>query len=167
MPGGKIYSVNAEGEVAEYCDTGQDSVWSICTDANGVLYASTGDEGQIFRIEAGEKARGWKQVVVLKGAHTVVAAPDGRTTVLPFANPGLATAGTGDVLAGAIVGLLAQGLAPFDAALCGAYLHGFAGQIVAEQMGTSGMLAGDLLPALPQAIARLKLGVPKGTHQRS
>jgi NAD(P)H-hydrate epimerase len=104
---------------------------------------------------AREQASKWKQIVVLKGAYTVIAAPDDRATVIPFANPGLATAGTGDVLAGAIVGLLAQGLEPFDAAICGAYLHGLAGQIVAGQMGNAGMLASDLLPVLPQAIAEL------------
>jgi NAD(P)H-hydrate epimerase len=105
---------------------------------------------------ATEKAVEWDQVVVLKGAHTVVAAPNGRAALLPFANAGLATAGTGDVLAGAIVGLLAQGLAPFDAAICGAYLHGLSGQIVAEQIGKTGMLASDLLLALPESITTLR-----------
>jgi NAD(P)H-hydrate epimerase len=104
---------------------------------------------------AREYAAKWNQVIVLKGAYTVVAAPDGRVSVMPFANPGLATAGTGDVLAGAVVGYLAQGLEPFDAALCGAYVHGLAGQIATEQMGRAGLVASDLLPALPQAIARL------------
>jgi NAD(P)H-hydrate epimerase len=105
---------------------------------------------------AAAMAAEWNQVIVLKGAFTVVAAPDGRTTVIPFANPVLATAGTGDVLAGSIVGLLAQGSQPFDAAVCGAYLHGLAGEIVADRVGDAGALAGDLLPALPQAILRLK-----------
>jgi NAD(P)H-hydrate epimerase len=98
------------------------------------------------------KSAEWRQTLVLKGAFTVVAAPDGRATVVPFATAALATAGTGDVLAGSIAGLLAQGLEPYDAALCGAYLHGLAGQMLAQEMGDAGTLAGDLLPRLPRAI---------------
>ena len=101
-------------------------------------------------------AADWNQVVVLKGAFTVVAAPDGRMAVSPFANPGLASGGTGDVLAGAIVGLLAQGLAPFDAALAGVYLHGLAAEFVRSDLGDAGMVASDLLLALPEAIRLLK-----------
>ena len=101
-------------------------------------------------------AADWNQVVVLKGAFTVVAAPDGRMAVSPFANPGLASGGTGDVLAGAIVGLLAQGLSPFDAALAGVYLHGLAAEFVRSDMGDAGMVASDLLLALPEAIRLLK-----------
>jgi len=101
-------------------------------------------------------AQKWGQVVVLKGAHSLVAAPDGRLTFSPFANPGLATAGTGDVLAGAIVGFLAQGLPPYQAAIAGVFLHGLAGEMVREEMGETGMVAGDLLPLLPQAIRSLK-----------
>jgi NAD(P)H-hydrate epimerase len=104
---------------------------------------------------AQEFAHQWRQVVVLKGAHTVVAAADGHATVMPFANAGLATAGTGDVLAGAVVGMLAQGLTPYDAAVCGAYLHGLAGEMASRRIGAAGMLAGDLLPALPAAIESL------------
>jgi hydroxyethylthiazole kinase-like uncharacterized protein yjeF len=104
---------------------------------------------------AREAARQWGQVVVLKGAYTVVATPEGRVTVIPFANAALATAGTGDVLAGAIVGLLAQGLSPRDAAVCGAYLHGLAADLWARQGARAGMVAGDLLPLLPHALAAL------------
>jgi NAD(P)H-hydrate epimerase len=96
-------------------------------------------------------AAGWKQTVVLKGAHTVIAAPDGRAAISPHANPLLASAGTGDVLAGAIAGLLAQGLAPFDAAACAVYLHGLAAEELADDLGDRGLLASDLLPALPRA----------------
>ena len=67
-------------------------------------------------------AEKWHQIVILKGAYSVIADPEGRVVINPFANPGLATAGSGDVLAGAIVGFLAQGLAPFDAALVGTYI---------------------------------------------
>ncbi len=100
-------------------------------------------------------AQEWGVVVVLKGAYTAIAAPDGRACINPFANPALATAGTGDVLAGAVAGLLAQGLAPFEAAVAGAYLHGLAGQMVSEEVGRAGAVAGDLLARLPRGIAAL------------
>ncbi len=97
------------------------------------------------RIElAREKAAEWGHVVVLKGAYTVIAAPDGRTTLLPFANPLLAVGGSGDVLAGIIVGLLAQGLEPYEAAVLGGYLHGAAGELARDYWGDSGLLAGEL-----------------------
>ncbi len=105
---------------------------------------------------ARDAARRWGQVVVLKGAYTVVAAPGGEVTVIPFANAALATAGTGDVLAGAIVALLAQGLAPRDAAVCGAYLHGLAAEMWSRHTARAGMLAGDLLPLLPKALEALR-----------
>lgn len=94
----------------------------------------------------------WRQVVVLKGAHTIVAAPDGRAAISPHANPLLASAGTGDVLAGAIAGLLAQGMAPFEAAACAVYLHGLAAEESGVEFADRGMLASELLPALPRAI---------------
>jgi hydroxyethylthiazole kinase-like uncharacterized protein yjeF len=110
------------------------------------------DRVGIARAQAAE----WKAVVALKGAYTVVAAPDGRVAVLPFANPALATAGSGDVLAGAIVGALAQGLAPFEAAVVGGYLHGLAGELARQELGDAGVVAGDLLIRLPLAIQRLR-----------
>ena len=88
----------------------------------------------------------------------MVAAPDGRVTVLPFANPAMATAGSGDVLAGAVVGMRAQGLGPFEAALAGAYLHGLAGELARESLGDAGVVAGDMAAMLPLAIQRLKGG---------
>ncbi len=105
---------------------------------------------------AARMARAWNAVVVLKGAFTVVAAPDGRVVVLPFANAGLATAGSGDVLAGAIVGLRAQGMAAFEAAVAGAYLHGLAGELARADLGDMGLVAGDLLPRLPLALRRIR-----------
>ena len=78
---------------------------------------------------------------MLKGAHTIVAAPDGRAAISPYANPLLATAGTGDVLAGAIAGLLAQGMPPFEAAACGVYLHALAAEELADELGDRGLLA--------------------------
>jgi NAD(P)H-hydrate epimerase len=104
---------------------------------------------------ARRQAETWGQVVALKGAHTVVAAPGGRTAILPFANPGLATAGTGDVLAGTIVALRAQGLGAFEAAAGGAFLHGLAGEIARAELGVVGMVAGDVLNRLPEAFRRL------------
>jgi NAD(P)H-hydrate epimerase len=94
-------------------------------------------------------------VVVLKGAHTVIAAPDGSAAVAPFENPGLATGGTGDVLAGTIGALLAQGLQPYAAARLGVYLHGMAGEAVRARVGDAGLLAGDL--PLEVALARRRL----------
>lgn len=102
-----------------------------------------------------EYAGKWGVTLVLKGAHTIVASPEGWACISPFANPGLASGGTGDVLAGAIVGLLAQGLAPFDAASLGVYLHGLAAERLRQELGSAGMVAGDLLPELPRAIKSL------------
>jgi ADP-dependent NAD(P)H-hydrate dehydratase / NAD(P)H-hydrate epimerase len=98
----------------------------------------------------------WGKVVVLKGAYTVIAAPDGRVAVSPFANPGLASAGTGDVLAGMIAGFAAQHIPLFNAALAGVYIHGKAGEIVTRNLGNAGVIAGDLLPVIPQAIKTIK-----------
>jgi hydroxyethylthiazole kinase-like uncharacterized protein yjeF len=105
---------------------------------------------------AAKFAAKWQKTVVLKGAFTVIAAADGRCCISPFANPGLASAGTGDVLSGVIAGLAAQGLKPFDAAALGVYLHGEAGEKVRAELGDTGMLATDLLPALPLIIKQLK-----------
>ncbi|HEY7347094.1 MAG TPA: NAD(P)H-hydrate dehydratase [Ktedonobacterales bacterium] len=104
------------------------------------------------RLEIAQvRAREWGQVVVLKGACTIIAAPDGRARINWRGNPALATAGTGDVLAGAIGGLLAQGMAPFEAASAGVFLHSRAGSIASETTGDAGLLASDLLPLLPVA----------------
>jgi len=106
---------------------------------------------------AQEASAKWNKTIVLKGAFTVIASPDGQVRVSPFANAGLASAGTGDVLAGSIAGMAAQGLSLFDAATCGVYIHGLAGEIVRNQIGDAGMLASDLLPVLPQAIKQTKV----------
>ena len=94
-------------------------------------------------------------VTLLKGSGTVVATPDGRATVNPTGGPSLATAGTGDVLAGAIGALLARGLAPRDAAIVGAYVHGLAGDRVAASLG-EGATAEDVVAAIPAAIAEVR-----------
>jgi NAD(P)H-hydrate epimerase len=101
------------------------------------------------------QAAHWGAIVILKGAHTVVAAADGRARISPFANAALASGGTGDVLAGAVAGLVAQGLEPFDAAALGVYLHGRAAEKVRRELGDAGLLAGDLLPNLPLMIKEI------------
>jgi NAD(P)H-hydrate epimerase len=101
-------------------------------------------------------AREWDQVVVLKGAHTVIAEPGGEVRVNPHSNPALASAGTGDVLAGIIGGLLAQGMDLFEAAVTGVFLHGAAGEEAGARMGDAGVLASDLLPLIPITIRDLK-----------
>jgi hydroxyethylthiazole kinase-like uncharacterized protein yjeF len=114
-------------------------------------------EIQADRLGTAKKwAAEWHKTVVLKGAYTVIASPEGKTAVSPFANPGLASAGSGDVLTGAIAGLVAQGLPLFEAAAAGVYLHGQAGERVKERLGDAGMIASDLLPELPLVIKNLK-----------
>jgi len=90
--------------------------------------------------------------VVLKGARTVVARPDGTTAICPTGNPGMATAGTGDVLTGMIVGLLAQGLPSWEAACAATFLHGLAGDLAASDKGEGGMIAGDVIEQIPYAL---------------
>jgi NAD(P)H-hydrate epimerase len=98
----------------------------------------------------------WGHVVVLKGAFTLVAAPDGETAVIPVASPALARAGSGDVLAGLIVGLRAQGVEAFPAAVAGAWIHAYAGLLAEEMIGNSAsVLAGDILEASIEVINQL------------
>jgi ADP-dependent NAD(P)H-hydrate dehydratase / NAD(P)H-hydrate epimerase len=103
-------------------------------------------------------ARARNVMLVLKGARTVVAHPDGRAAICPTGNPGMATAGTGDVLTGMIVGLLAQGLSPWDAACAGTYLHGLAGDLAATERGLAGLIAGDVIERIPDALAETAHG---------
>jgi NAD(P)H-hydrate epimerase len=112
---------------------------------------------QADRIGAAQHwAHEWGHVLVLKGAFTVVASPKGSTMVVPIATPALAKAGTGDVLAGVIASLIAQGLKPYMAAALGAYLHGRAGLITAEVFETTvSIMAGDVVDALPEVFADL------------
>ena len=109
---------------------------------------------------AREWARRWGVTLVLKGAHTVISSPGEPVRIAPFANPGLATGGTGDVLSGVIVSLLAQGLPPSAAAALGVYLHAAAGQSVTSRIGQTGLAASDLLDALPPTIATLRRAAP-------
>jgi ADP-dependent NAD(P)H-hydrate dehydratase / NAD(P)H-hydrate epimerase len=113
------------------------------------------DDDAARAAAAKDAAATWGQVVVLKGAKTVVAAPDGSVAIAPFENPALASGGTGDVLAGTIGSLLAQKLAPYAAARLGVYLHGLAGDSIRERFGDAGLLASDLPEAV--AVARKRL----------
>lgn len=98
--------------------------------------------------------------VVLKGARTVIARPDGALAVCPTGNPGMATAGTGDVLTGMIVGLLAQGLAPWEAACAATYLHGAAGDRAASIKGYAGLIAGDIIEQIPTVVQTVSTSAP-------
>jgi hydroxyethylthiazole kinase-like uncharacterized protein yjeF len=114
------------------------------------------DDDEARATAASEAAARFRQVVVLKGAATVIAAPDGRTMVSGVATPALSTAGSGDVLAGAIGALLAGGLAPFEAAVCGVALHATAGTLAEARIGRAGVLARDVASLLPAAGTRLR-----------
>ena len=112
--------------------------------------------GNIDRLPlAREKAQEWQVTLVLKGACTIVASPDGHTRINFQANPALATAGTGDVLSGMIAGLLAQKIAPFAAASAAVHLHTAASELVSAEIGHTGLLAADLLPKIPRAILQI------------
>jgi hydroxyethylthiazole kinase-like uncharacterized protein yjeF len=97
-------------------------------------------------------------IVVLKGAYSVVASPDGDVYINPTGNSGMSTAGAGDVLSGIIGGLMAQGLSPLDAACAGVYLHGKSGDIAAATLGLAGIVAGDITAAIPLAITAITQG---------
>jgi NAD(P)H-hydrate epimerase len=130
---------------------------TVLTPHPGEMAALTGmskDDIQRDRVGAAmQHAAEWGHVVVLKGAFTVVAAPDGRATLIPFASAALARAGTGDVLAGAITGLLAQGMAPYEAAVAAAFLHGLGGVLAAQALGsTAAVMARDVLEGLVEAM---------------
>lgn len=133
---------------------------AVLTPHPGEMATLTGlkvSEIQENRLGIAERfAKSWGHVVVLKGAYTVVAAPDGRTTVIPVATPALATAGTGDVLAGLIVGLRAQGVEAYPAAVNGCWIHAQAGVLAQHQLGSAAaVIAGDVLEAIPQVMSKL------------
>jgi NAD(P)H-hydrate epimerase len=128
---------------------------AVLTPHPGEMAVLTGlgvKEIQENRLEIAERfADEWGHVVVLKGANTVIAEPGGRTGVVPIATPALARAGSGDVLAGVITSLRAQGLGAYEAAICGVWMHAQSGLLAAEFIGTSSsVLAGDLVDFLPE-----------------
>ena len=111
------------------------------------------------RAEAARDAAArWGQVVVLKGAHTVIASPTGDLVRSDIATAALATAGSGDVLAGAIGAFLAAGMDPFEAAGCGVAVHGAAGLLAEDRIGQAGVVARDIANLLPTAIQQLRVG---------
>lgn len=136
----------------------------VLTPHPGEMGRLRGSDAKVVQADRVGTARAaaaeWRQVVVLKGANTIVARPDGRWWLMQAANPALATAGTGDVLCGAISGLLAQGMEAWAAAVCGVWAHAEAGAAVAQQYGAAGVLAGDLLPELPRALQRARASDP-------
>jgi NAD(P)H-hydrate epimerase len=123
-----------------------------------VLTGLSKEEIQNAREETALKfAKEWGHIVVLKGAFTVIAAPNGDWTVIPVASPALARAGSGDVLAGIITGLRAQGLDAYDAAVAGAYIHAQAGLLAADDIGaTASVMAGDILESVADVMAELE-----------
>jgi NAD(P)H-hydrate epimerase len=133
---------------------------AVLTPHPGEMATLTGletDEIQADRLAVAERfAQAWGHVVVLKGANTVVSAPDGRTSVIPVATAALARAGTGDVLAGLIAGFRAQGMEAFEAAVAGGWIHAQAGLKAAQLLGsTAAVLAGDVLRSVPEVMRGL------------
>src|SRR5437763_1261467 len=137
--------------------------------------------GEMARLQSGDTARvqadrlgaarafapAERVVVVLKGARTIIASPDGATAICPTGNPGMASGGMGDVLSGVIGALLAQGLAAYDAAALGVFAHGAAGDAVAARQGETGLLASDLLAELPVTLERLQAAArPEAPRRR-
>jgi NAD(P)H-hydrate epimerase len=157
--GGLIFDADALNLLAQMQN------WPRKLPANTILTPHPGEMARLMGIPltelqkmdrvtvAQEQAQAWNCIVLLKGAYTVIAAPDGRVTIMPFANPALAVGGSGDVLSGVIVGLLAQGIAPYEAACLGAYLHGSA---ATQYPYPSGLLMSELCDLLPQTMAQLR-----------
>ncbi len=133
----------------------EERVGAVFTPHPGEMARLTGLE--VRRIQdnreetALEYARLWRVVVVLKGAGTVVAAPDGRLRRCPTGNNGMASGGSGDVLTGIIGALLAQGVTPYNAACIGVYAHGLAGDAAAREKTPRALIARDIIDALPEA----------------
>ena len=143
-----------------------DEWWKLLPE-NTIITPHPGEMSRLAKVDtkdvqasrwqlAREKAKEWNLIVMLKGAHTVIASPQGDFAVLPFKTDTLATAGTGDILAGLIVGFLAQGLSAYNAALVGGYVHGLAGQIAAETGHSRSVIAGDVLTTIGEAFHRIE-----------
>ncbi|MEI8131395.1 MAG: NAD(P)H-hydrate dehydratase [Leptolinea sp.] len=133
---------------------------SILTPHPGEMAALSGisvQEIQEKRMElALHFAKEWKQIVILKGALTVIASPDGKVYLSTFANPSLARAGSGDILAGLITGFLAQGVKPLDAAQLGVWIHGSCGELASEDSDAATILARDLINQIPVCVRVLR-----------
>jgi hydroxyethylthiazole kinase-like uncharacterized protein yjeF len=121
------------------------------------LAGITTQEVQTDRISVAKScAAAYDSIVVLKGNRTVIATPDQEIYINSTGNPGMASGGTGDVLTGMIGGLLAQGLSPLEAAKWGVFLHGLAGDLVAQEIGEISLIASDIIDYLPDALAEVK-----------
>ncbi len=141
------------GRSSELADRKAEAVLTPHAGEFGRLTGMSAEEVAQDRVGHARKAAAeFRCAVLLKGSRTVVAEPDGRALVNPTGGPYLASGGTGDVLTGTIAALLARGLRPPDAAMAGAYVHGLAGRLAAEATG-EGVVASDLLPTLPRAMA--------------
>jgi NAD(P)H-hydrate epimerase len=134
-----------------------------------IITPHAGEAARLFKTDKAEilaapldfarkAARDLGLVMVLKGAPTVTAGPDGDAFINPTGNQGLATAGSGDVLTGIIAGLLAQGVEAMEAAASGVYLHGYVGDMLFREYGYFGFLAGEMADAIPEAMATM-LGI--------
>jgi len=139
----------------------------------GVLTPHPGEMAQIFGVTvndvhrdrlrwARELAARARMAVILKGYLSVIAAPGEETWLNPTGNPGLASGGSGDVLTGVVLALLAGGSSPAAAARAGAYIHGLAADVAAEASGERSLVAGDVLEALPAAFKLVEDGVDEG-----
>ncbi len=120
--------------------------------------APDSDDDQARLVAARDAGLRWQQVVVLKGANTLVADPHGDVLRSNVSTPALATAGTGDLLAGVIGAFLAAGLSPMDAAGCAVAVHGAAGLLAEDRIGRAGVMARDVAALLPEAIEQLRGG---------
>lgn len=139
--------------------------WAALLPAESILTPHPGEMAALTNLEKEniqadrlnttlKYAAAWRQVVVLKGAFTVIAAPDGRATVIPVATSALARAGTGDVLAGLVGGLRAQGVPAYEAAVAGAWIHAQAGLYAAEKIGAeASVLAGDVMESIGEVLS--------------
>lgn len=105
---------------------------------------------------AKEYSKKWSQTIILKGAETIVSSSKGEVYINPFSIPALATAGSGDVLAGMVAGFIGQGLNNLDASIVSAYIHAYAGEVLQNEAGDSGVIASDILNLLPHVISNLK-----------
>ncbi|GAB5489921.1 MAG: bifunctional ADP-dependent NAD(P)H-hydrate dehydratase/NAD(P)H-hydrate epimerase [Phototrophicaceae bacterium] len=143
-----------------------DKWWELLPE-NTILTPHPGEMGRLCDIStqevqdnrwqlARDKAQEWGVTLVLKGAYTVIASADGQFAVNPFAVDALATAGTGDILAGLIAGLRAQGVSAFDAACIGAYVHGLAGQLASNTANSRSLLASDILAYIGEAFTAIE-----------
>lgn len=120
--------------------------------------APSSDDDDARLAAARDAALRWQQIVVLKGANTVVADPDGDVLRSAVSTPAMATAGTGDLLAGAIGAFLAAGMRPFEAAGCAVAVHGAAGLLAEDRIGRAGVMARDIAALFPAAIEQLRAG---------